>query len=816
MLIERTIGRPGSGRRGGRHTLRGDGWQLVWLARVAGAAALVVATLLMSSGPALAADSGASPASAHSAPLDTVGASMPTPPGLPARPRGVALPKGVPAPGTSVSPPGAKSNWSVQPTSNTPNLEPTNLSSVSCTATNACEAVGDYFDGGKQLTLAEGWNGTTWSVQPSANPNASNALNAVSCTAATACEAVGSIYNGEDSYPLAEVWNGAVWTSQYIPNPSGSTYNELESVSCTASDACMAVGYSYIDSEWSTLAEALSGSNWTIESTQNPGDINYLYGVSCTAADACVAVGDFDCSSYCGLVEVWNGTNWSDQSMPNPSGVSLTFLDGVSCTATDACEAVGEYYVGEDTVTLAESWNGTTWSEQSTPNPTGATGNALEGVSCTATDACIGDGWYSNGSQTLPLAEDWNGSTWMIESLYDSFGNSGLSGVSCSSASACQAVGNYEDGAGDYPLAYVWNGSQLAFQIVPNGASSSSLASVSCTAADACVAVGYSLPLIGSDYSPLAETWNGTSWALMWPPPPNPNGSSDTYLESVSCTTGGCMAVGQYWNGSAYQSLAEDWNGSSWTLEPTSNPGSSTELLGVSCTAANACEAVGTYSNGSDYDSLVEVWNGTAWSDQSSPNPAKSLGTYLDGISCTAAGGCEAVGSYYKASGVYYTLAETWNGTSWAIQSSPSHKGASSFLGKVSCSATDACVAVGTYDKKSGTVLTLAESWNGTSWAINSSPNPGKAGSALDGVSCSGESGCVAVGYYDTDSGSQALAESWNGTTWASSRTAIPSAAIGSSLAGDWCNGVSACVAVGSYSNISGVSLTLAEAEGGD
>jgi hypothetical protein len=74
----------------------------------------------------------------------------------------------------------------------------------------------------------------------------------------------------------------------------------------------------------------------------------------------------------------------------------------------------------------------------------------------------------------------------------------------------------------------------------------------------------------------------------------------------------------------------------------------------------------------------------------------------------------------------------------------------------------------------------------------------------------------VAVGYYDTDSGSQALAESWNGTTWASSRTAIPSAAIGSSLAGDWCNGVSACVAVGSYSNISGVSLTLAEAEGGD
>jgi hypothetical protein len=748
-----------------------------------------------------------------------MGAGMPTPPGLPARPRGVSLPKGVPAPGTSVSPTDAKSKWSVQPTYNSPSLELTNLNSVSCTATSACEAVGDYYDGGKQLTLVEGWNGTTWSVQPSPNPNASNDLEAVSCTAAKACEAVGSIYNGSDSYPLAEVWNGAVWTSQYIPNPSGSTYNELESVSCTASDACIAVGSSNIDSEWSTLAEAWNGSNWTIESTQNPGNLNFLYGVSCTAADACVAVGASDnCSTYCGLVEVWNGTNWSDQSIPNPSGVTLAYLNGVSCTASDACEAVGEYYEGEDTLTLAESWNGTTWSEQSTPNPTGATGNALEGVSCTAANACDAVGIYSSGSVNWPFAETWNGTSWTLESTSDPFSGGQLNGVSCTGPDACEAVGSVPDGGGYYPVAYDWNGTQWTFQEPPNATADDLLASVSCTAADACVAVGSSLPWTGEGYEAFAESWNGTTWSDMWPPPPNPSGSSDTYLESVSCITGGCMAVGLYWNGSAYQSLAEDWNGSSWTLEPTSNPGSSgTELLGVSCTAADACEAVGTYSNGSDDDSLVEVWNGTAWSDQSSPNPAGSHGTYLDGISCTAAGACEAVGSYYKASGIYHTLAETWNGTGWAIQSSPSHKGAiASFLGNVSCSATDACVAVGTYDKKSGTVLTLAESWNGTSWAINSSPNPGKAGSALDGVSCSGKSGCVAVGYYDTDSGYQTLAESWNGTKWASSRTAIPRGAIGSSLGGDWCNGVSACVAVGSYFNISGVSLTLAEAEGGD
>jgi hypothetical protein len=47
--------------------------------------------------------------------------------------------------------------------------------------------------------------------------------------------------------------------------------------------------------------------------------------------------------------------------------------------------------------TLAEIWNGTHWSIQGTPNPSGATFSAFFGLSCRST-TCMGVGWSRNGS----------------------------------------------------------------------------------------------------------------------------------------------------------------------------------------------------------------------------------------------------------------------------------------------------------------------------------------------------------------------------------------------------------------------------------
>lgn len=172
-----------------------------------------------------------------------------------------------------------------------------------------------------------------------------------SCLSTKECTAVGDYYSKSDEKrTLAEAWNGTTWAIQEVPSPAEARFTELAKVSCTSSTACTAVGQ--------TLGEAKT-SPWTP------------------------------------LVERWNGTTWALQEAPSPVGAGHTSLQSVSCTATAACAAVGSYVNSSGViVTLAESWNGTKWAIQETPNPTGAKMSELFGISCTSTENCIATGSY--------------------------------------------------------------------------------------------------------------------------------------------------------------------------------------------------------------------------------------------------------------------------------------------------------------------------------------------------------------------------------------------------------------------------------------
>jgi hypothetical protein len=81
------------------------------------------------------------------------------------------------------------------------------------------------------------------------------------------------------------------------------------------------------------------------------------------------------------------------------------------------------------------------------------------------------------------------------------------------------------------------------------------------------------------------------------------------------------------------------------------------------------------------------------------------------GISCDQAAACTAAGEYVTSSGATDALAESWDGSTWTVQATPSPSAASvpsSALGGVSCITAAACTAVGEY--LSGKhFLTLAE-----------------------------------------------------------------------------------------------------------
>ena len=224
---------------------------------------------------------------------------------------------------------------------------------------------------------------------------------------------------------------------------------------------------------------------------------------------------------------------------------------------------------------------------------------------------------------------------------------------------------------------------------------------------------------------------------------------------------------------------------SGWAIQPTVTPAGATDTLlnGVSCTSRTACTAVGIYRTSSSVVTLAEFWNGVKWAMQTTPNPVGATLSELNSVSCTSPTACTAVGQYYDSTG-YLPLSERWNGKRWAIQTTPTKP--TVLLGDltgVSCTSGTACTAVGFYTNASFNTVTLAESWNGAEWTIESTPNPTTFGQLL-GVSCTSATACTAVGYYNPSGTSLALAETWNGARWALKSVPKPAKATTSTLNG--------------------------------
>jgi len=360
---------------------------------------------------------------------------------------------------------------------------------------------------------------------------------------------------------------------------------------------------------------------WRVTATPNPTGEKQsrLEGTSCTSPTACTAVGYYKNSSGArlALAEVWNGEEWKEQVTAKPSGATETELYGVSCTSISACTAVGSYLNSSGVaVPLAERWNGEAWSVQEPPSPTGAKESGLFGVSCASSSACTAVGAYINsaGAYTT-LAENWNGTSWSIKETPNPTGakQGQLLGVSCTSSNACTAVGEYENSEGTNWLAEAvrWNGEKWTLQEPSNPPGSHNMwpYSVSCTSASMCILVGYNDT---EGERTLAEGWNGETWSVQ--STRNPSGSGASKLQSVSCaSTTTCMAVGWGWpEKRGNDTLSESWNGTEWTIKATPEPSGAYEsrLLGVSCTSSSACGAVGFYtkSNGEEWETLAELY----------------------------------------------------------------------------------------------------------------------------------------------------------------------------------------------------------------
>lgn len=317
------------------------------------------------------------------------------------------------------------------------------------------------------------------------------------------------------------------------------------------------------------------------------------------------------------------------------------------------------------------------------------------------------------------------------------------------------------------------NGGKWHIVPTPNvGSSNSSMYALAAISANDIWMVGLSYPnKVLATSSTLTEHWNGSRWSIV----PSPNvGSHSNHLYGVAAVSSNDVwAVGDSYidqRGSGGRTLIEHWNGTSWNVVPSPNPGNRfSELYAAAAVSANDVWAIGNIISLNPYldQTLVEHWNGTCWSVVKSANPGVSDNT-LEGITVVSANDIWAVGNFSKTNGHNQTLTEHWNGSSWSVVPSPNVGRFPNFLDGVTAVSTDNIWAVGYRAVSPGNIdYTLIEHWNGRSWSVVPSPNPQNAGNYLSGVAAVSSNSIWAVGFdYGFTSNAVTLVEHWNGSSW--------------------------------------------------
>jgi hypothetical protein len=273
------------------------------------------------------------------------------------------------------------------------------------------------------LPLILHWNGTAWSqvtAPASGLPDTElNGVSAVSGREAWVVGFAGTPATGKFGTLILR-WNGTAWTQAASPNPSRRD-SFLQGVTATAAGGAWAVGSYARGKTLRTLVLKRSAPSWAQVDSASPapaGRYNLLTGVSASGQGHAWAVGsnpDSGAGPARTLVLRWDGTRWPRVPSPDP-GAGANQLTGVSAVSGTSAWAVGDYSPnpsGGPQRTLILGWDGTAWSQVSSPSP-GPASNTLNGVSADAATDAWAVGYFVSKSVRDTLILHWNGTAWTL------------------------------------------------------------------------------------------------------------------------------------------------------------------------------------------------------------------------------------------------------------------------------------------------------------------------------------------------------------------------------------------------------------------
>jgi hypothetical protein len=206
---------------------------------------------------------------------------------------------------------------------------------------------------------------------------------------------VGGLGSGNSGNLVAH-WDGTSWS--IVTVPQNSTYGALTGVSGISATDIWAVGRQNRHPNVEVLH--YNGTSWSNVSAPSPAFDSVLLGVTALASNNVWAVGETNVGPVQTLVEHWNGTSWSVVSSPSPAGGSsgMNVLAGIAALSASDIWAVG-YTTDPSGIqrTLAEHWDGTSWSVITSPNATSSS-NSLNGVTALSGGTVVAVGTAYDGS----------------------------------------------------------------------------------------------------------------------------------------------------------------------------------------------------------------------------------------------------------------------------------------------------------------------------------------------------------------------------------------------------------------------------------
>ncbi len=252
----------------------------------------------------------------------------------------------------------------------------------------------------------------------------------------------------------------------------------------------------------------------------------------------------------------------------------------------------------------------------------------------------------------------------------------------------------------------------------------------------------------------LIETWNGKKWSIA--DNPQPGSVRDMLFGASALSPSDVWVVGdQEGSHGVFETLAEHWDGTRWTVVPTPDPGSGgNHLYAVDAVSPDDVWAAGQQLGTQAPDNgLVEHWDGHSWSVVTLP-PSTSASVMLDGIAATPDGQVYAAGEADSPWQGGRPLIEYYSDGTWQAATIPASAG-SIWTNLWGITVADGTAwAVGTYvDPKTDNNNTLILDGNGANWAVAAGPEPGSGSNILGGITTV-NGHLWAAGIYD-DGGSE-------------------------------------------------------------